>query len=90
MANIQALRTCYTRLGFTQANSASIVDDKGIDSAAKLGFLKDEYIKALCKAVKRPVWTVENPDAENAGKLYRIPISSTMLAAFAWVKPRRV
>ena len=73
MANIQALCTCYTRLGFTQATAVSTVDDQGIDSAAELIFLKDGDIEALCKAFKRPGGTVANPDAENAGQPARIP-----------------
>ena len=47
MANIEALHTCYTRLGFTQATAVSIVDDQGIDSASELGFLKDGDIESL-------------------------------------------
>ena len=73
MANIQALRTCYTFLGFTQATAVSIVDDQGIDSATEIGFLKYGDIEALCKAVKRPGRTVANPDALNAGQPARIP-----------------
>ena len=73
MANIQTLRNCYTRLGFTQANDVSTVDDQGIDSAAELRFLKDGDIEALCKVVKKPGGIVTNPDAANTGQPARIP-----------------
>jgi len=62
-----AMRTAFTRLGFTADAAATIVGDQGIDTVNEIGFLVDDNrVELLCKAVRRPGGQVANNAADIA------------------------
>jgi hypothetical protein len=61
MAQVNALRQAYVRLGFTNAAAQCITADQGIDSLEELRVLRDADISNLCKVVRRPGGTIPNP-----------------------------
>ena len=62
MAAIVALRQLYERLGLSQAAARHIIDVQGIDSLQEIGYLDEDGISNLCKAVRRPGGSIANPD----------------------------
>jgi hypothetical protein len=73
MAQVNALRQAYVRLGFTVAAATSIIADQGIDSLEELQVLRDSDISNLCKVVRRPGGTIANPQAGAPGQNPEIP-----------------
>lgn len=62
MAANAAMRTMFTRLGFSQAAAQAIVDDQGLDTLAEVKLLTDDEVESLCKVIRRPGGTVPAPD----------------------------
>jgi ribosomal protein S13 len=58
MAAIAAMRTMFTRIGFTAATAQAIVEDQGLDNLAEVKLLTDDEIESLCKVLRRPGGTV--------------------------------
>ena len=58
MAAVAAMRTLFTRIGFTLAAAQAIVDEQNLDSLAEVKLLTDDEIESLCKVLHRPGGTV--------------------------------
>jgi len=56
-----AMRQVYVCCGFTVAAAAAIFDDQGIDSLPELRILTDLEVENLCKVIRRPGGSVQNP-----------------------------
>ena len=68
MAEPLALHQALQHIGFTQATTKTIVNEHGIDSCAKLRFLKDKELENLCKVVRHPGSANQgNPPVPNLG-----------------------
>lgn len=61
-AQLAAIRTAFTRLGFTVQAAASLVDEQGLDSLAEIEVLDDANVSELCKTVRRPGGTILQAD----------------------------
>lgn len=73
MAELAALRTALQRIGFSDQASAAITDAQGMDSLDEFRVLTDDEVEDLCKVVRRPGGTIDNPNAAVAGQPARIP-----------------
>jgi hypothetical protein len=67
-----AMRTAMIRLGFSNPAAHAIVDDQGIDTIPELALLTDDEVENLCKVIRRPGGTINNPNAA-AGQPAVIP-----------------
>jgi hypothetical protein len=56
-----AIRQVYVCCEFTVAAAAAIFDDQGIDSLPKLRILTDLEVNNLCKVIRCPGGSVQNP-----------------------------
>jgi hypothetical protein len=70
---INALWLMYTRMGFTNPVATYITTEQGINSLEELENLEDKAVKRLCQALKKPGWTVPNPNAGAPGAPAQIP-----------------
>lgn len=59
-----AIRTALQRIGFTIPASQAITIDQGIDSLDEIRYLKDSEVENLCKVIRRPGGTINNPAGE--------------------------
>jgi hypothetical protein len=73
MAAIAAFRTSLRALGFSAAAATSITDDQEISSVDELKILMNADVVELCKALRRPGGTINNPQAALRGQPNRIP-----------------
>ena len=64
MAEATALGTALTRLGFSPDAADAIIDGQGVDTVDAFLHLEDEQVESLCKVVRRPGGSVDNPAAE--------------------------
>ena len=53
-----AIRSVYTRCGFSEVVAAATVKKQGINTLEEIRFLKDSEIDSLCKVVRHPGGTV--------------------------------
>jgi hypothetical protein len=58
-----AMRTAMDRLGFSNPASMAIVNDQGINTVPELTLLTDDEVANLCKVIRRPGGTINNPNA---------------------------
>ena len=70
---LNALRTALGRIGFSVDARNEITDAQGLDELEKFSYLTDTEVENLCKTIRRPGGTVDNPDAEGAGQPAVIP-----------------
>ena len=68
MADVVALCTAFTRLGFSADSAGFITDDHVLDTLDYLKVLTNGDIESLCKVVWRPGGTVPNPNAGDPGQ----------------------
>ena len=68
MADVVALRTALTRLGFSAKAAGFITDDQGLNTLDELKVLTNDEIESLCKVVWSPVGTAPNPYAVDPGQ----------------------
>ena len=68
MADIFAIRTDLTRLGFSANAAGFITNNQGLDTLNELKVLTNVEIKSLCKVVWRPGGNVPNPNAGYPGQ----------------------
>ena len=61
MAELVALRTALTRMGFSPAVASFITDTQGMNDLAEFLLLDDEGVGTLCKAIRRRGGQVPNP-----------------------------
>jgi hypothetical protein len=54
MAAKNAIRTLYTRMGFSAAAAQSMLDEQGLTSLDDIKVLTDQRVEALCKVIRRP------------------------------------
>ena len=64
MADGTALRTALVRLSFSANAAAAIVNVQGVNTIEALLHLEDEQVENLCKVVRRPGGSIDNPAAE--------------------------
>ena len=68
MADVVALSTALTRLGFSAKAYGFITEDQGLDKLDELKVLTNDEIESLCKVVWRPGGTVPNPNTGGPGQ----------------------
>ena len=68
MADVVALRSALTRLGFLVEAAGFITDEQGLEKLDELKVLTNDDIESLCKVVRRPGGTVPNPNARDPGQ----------------------
>lgn len=73
MADLPALRTALTRIGFTNDAAVFITDAQGLGELAEFQILTDSEVENLCKVTRRPGGTIPNPNVANAGQPGEIP-----------------
>ena len=61
MAELVALRTALTCMGFTTAVASFITDTQGMNDLEEFLLLDDEGVGTLCKAIRRPGGQIPNP-----------------------------
>jgi hypothetical protein len=66
MAAVNAMRTMFVRIGFTNTASQVIVDEQGMDSLDEIRLLTDDEIESLCKVIRRPGGTIPGPNPGDA------------------------
>jgi len=49
-----AIRTLYTRMGFSVAAAQSMLDEQGLTSLDDIKVLTDQRVEALCKVIRHP------------------------------------
>ena len=67
MAELVALRTALTRIGFTAAVASFIMDTQGMNDLEEFLLLDDEGVGTLCRAIRRPGGQIPNPAFAAAG-----------------------
>jgi hypothetical protein len=72
MAQIAAIRTAMTRIGFEVEAANLLTDDQGMNALEELALLTDEEVTNLCRVIRRPGGTIVNPNAA-AGQPANIP-----------------
>ena len=73
MADPAAMRQAMTRLGCSEGAARAIVDDQGINDLIELKSLKDKDITTLCKVIRKPGGTIDNPRAAEPNQPETIP-----------------
>ena len=68
MADVVALCTALTRLGFSAKGAGFITDDQGLDTLDELKVLTNDEIESLSKVVRRPGGTIPNPNDGDPGQ----------------------
>ncbi len=66
MADVVALRTALTRLGFTNDAAVYITGTQGFDNLDEFKLLDDDEVTNLCKVVRRPGGTLPADDNDDA------------------------
>jgi hypothetical protein len=59
-ADVNALRTALTHLGFSVDGAVAITEDQGLDSLNEIKLLSDVEVADLCKALRCPRGQIEN------------------------------
>jgi hypothetical protein len=54
MAQIAAIRTAMTRIGFEVEAANLLTDDQGMNALEELALLTDEEVTNLCRVIRRP------------------------------------
>ena len=67
MAELVALRTALTRMGFTAAVATFMTDTQGMNDLEEFLLMDDEGVGTLCKAIRRPGGQIPNPAFAAAG-----------------------
>ena len=75
MAAVAAMRTLFTRIGFTAAAAQAIVDEQNLDSLAEVKLSTDDEIESLCKVLRRPGDTVPGAVAGDLVPNHDIPVN---------------
>jgi len=89
---MNAIRTVFTRLGFSVPAAQSIVDDQQINSLDEIRILRDSEVENLCKVIRCPGGTLPaaDPDAPavpNPGINVSLRAENNLkLAAFCWLR----
>ncbi len=65
MAAVNAMRTMFVRIGFTNAAARVIVEEQGMDTLNEILLLTDDEVENLYKVIRRPVGTVPGPNPGN-------------------------
>ena len=73
MAQPVAIRTALLRLGFTNDASIFLTEEQGMDMLNVWLMLSDDRVRELCKVVRCPGGTIDNPDAGDEGQADVIP-----------------
>ena len=68
MADVVAICTALTRLGFSAKASGFITDNQGLDALDELKGITNDEIESLCKVVRCPGGTVPNPNPGDPGQ----------------------
>jgi hypothetical protein len=72
-ANQAAIRSALTRLGFSNQAATFINEDQEMDDLDEFALLTDDEVENMCKVVRKPGGTIENPNADVAGQPPTIP-----------------
>jgi hypothetical protein len=92
MANLQAMRDMFGRLGVGHNACISIVDEQDIDSLEELQVLKDSEVTNLCKVVRRPGGMVDGPAGRPAvpdhGEMISLRAENNIKLACFWLRHR--
>ena len=75
-----ALKAALGRLGWSGTAQGMIVVGQQIDSLDELTLLTDDDVENLCKVIRRPGGTIENPNADEDGQQDRIPSTGTQIS----------
>ena len=85
-----AIRSVYTRCGFSKAATAAIVNKQGIDTLEEIRFLKDSEIDSLCKVVRRPGGAIAGAGVGQVVANPGIPVSlraeKSLKLAVYWIR----
>ena len=67
MAELVALHTASTHMGFTPAVASFITDTQGMNDLEEFLLMHDEGVRTLCKAIRHPRGQIPNPAFAAAG-----------------------
>jgi hypothetical protein len=70
---VPAFRTSIRAIGFSAEAARTITDDQEISSIEELKILMNNDVVKLCKALRCPGGTINNPNAQDVGAPARIP-----------------
>jgi hypothetical protein len=86
-----AIRSLYTRMGFSVAAAQSMVDEQGLTSLDDIKVLTDQRVEALCKVICRPGGREANvapgdPGAANLGIQVSLKAENNLMLAAYWLR----
>ena len=86
-----AIRSLYTRMGFSVAAAQSMVDEQGLTSLDDIKVLTDQRVEALCKVIRRPGGREANvapgdPGAANLGIQVSLKAENNLMLAAYWLR----
>jgi hypothetical protein len=85
-----AIRSPYTRVGFSAVAAQFIVDEQGLTSLQDIKTLTDEQVKDLCKVIRRPggreAAAPGDPGAANLGIQVSLKAEHNLMLAAYWLR----
>ena len=86
-----AIRSLYTRMGFSVTAAQSMVDEQGLTSLDDIKVLTDQRVEALCKVIRRPGGREANvapgdPGAANLGIQVSLKAENNLMLAAYWLR----
>ena len=87
-----AIRSLYTRMGFSVAVAQSMVDEQGLTLLDDIKILTDQRVEALCKFIRRPGGREANVApgdpgaANNLGIQVSLKAENNLMLAAYWLR----
>jgi hypothetical protein len=73
VANLAAIQSALTRLGFSNQAATFITDAQELNDLDEYALLTDDEVENLCKVIRKPGGTIVNPNAAVEGQPPTIP-----------------